>query len=81
MKDLLKTIHGRFVNETDFEESALDVKANGETQYKAFINKYIEYRYEPAIEEYDEARYFTPEFDRNLMRKIHRHPRQKITNI
>ena len=74
-------MHGTFVNETDFESSPLDVNAKGEANYKAFINQYIAYKYAPAIEDYDEARYFTQQYDRNLMSKIHRHPRQYISSI
>ena len=74
-------MHGRFINETDFEPSEQDVKAKGEANYKAFVNDYIAYKYEPAIEDYDEVRYFTPQYDKNLMKMIHRHPRQQITSI
>lgn len=52
-------MHGTFINETDFPASELDVNAKGETNYKAFVNEYIRYKYAPAIEDYDEARYFT----------------------
>jgi len=37
--------------------------------YKDFVNDYIKYRYEPAVEEYDEAKYFTYAFDDNLIKK------------
>lgn len=59
MKEYLKTVHGHFINETDFESSSSDVSAKGETNYKAFVNQYIKYKYAPAVEDYDEARYFT----------------------
>lgn len=76
MKEYLQSVHGTFINETDFEASDLDIKAKGEANYKAFVNQYIRYKYEPAIEDYDEAKYFTQQYDRNLMSKIHWHPRK-----
>ena len=38
VKEFLKTVHGTFINETDFEPSQLDVNAKGEANYKAFVN-------------------------------------------
>ena len=81
MKDYLQAVHGTFINETDFEASELDVNAKGEANFKAFVNEYISYKYAPAIEDYDEARYFTEHYDKNLMSKLHRHPKQQIFSI
>ena len=54
-------MHGRFINEEDFPDS-------GAEGYRRLVDRYISYRYEPLIEEYDEARYFTYKFDENLAR-------------
>ena len=53
----------KFVNETDFEASQQDVHAPGEANFKAFINQYISYKYEPCHLELEEARYFTEDFE------------------
>ena len=47
---IVEKVHGRFINEEDFLET-------GHAGYKKFVDAYIAYRYEPLIEEYDEARY------------------------
>ena len=49
--------------------------------YKEFIDRYIEYRYEPLVEEYDEAKYFSHEFDKNLVKKLRCRPGKKIAKI
>ena len=49
-------MHGKFINEEDFPDSGAD-------GYKKLVEKYISYKYEPLIEDYDEARYFTFNFD------------------
>ncbi len=59
-----------YVNETDFEKSELDKHAPGEMNFKAFVNQYIHYRYEPCDEDFEETRYFTRQFDENLMKKL-----------
>ena len=69
---LLEQKHGSFLNETDFEDA--------ET-YKEFIDAYIAYRYEPLVEEYDERKYFTFQYNRNLMRKLFFRPKRKIKSI
>lgn len=53
----------KYINETDFERHLDDKNAPGETNFKAFVNQYIHYRYEPVIEEFEEDRYFTENFD------------------
>ena len=49
--------------------------------YKQFIDRYIEYRYEPLLEDYDEAKYYTHEFDKNLVKKLRCRPGKKIAKI
>ena len=49
--------------------------------YKQFIDRYIEYRYEPLVEDYDEAKYYTHEFDKNLVKKLRCRPGKKIAKI
>ena len=58
---MIEKIHGKFINEEDFPESGGD-------GYKILIDSYIKYKYEPLIEEYDEAKYFTYKFDENLFK-------------
>jgi hypothetical protein len=45
------------------------------------VENYISFKYEPAIEEFDEARYFTRDFDANLVKKIRLTPWKKISSI
>ena len=45
---MIEKVHGRFINEEDFPKSGLK-------GYKEFVDRYIEYRYEPLVEEYDEV--------------------------
>ncbi len=71
---MVEQVHGRFINEEDFLET-------GHTGYKDFVDSYISYRYEPLIEEYDEAKYFTYEFDKNLIKKVRCRPGKKIASI
>lgn len=64
MFDRVVTFRSRtFINETNFDDHPLDKHAPGETLFKEWTNRYIAYRYEPACEEFDEERYFTPDFD------------------
>lgn len=66
-------VHGRFINEDDF--------TNGKEGYERFIKQYISLFYEPLVEEYDEARYFTKDFDDSLLRKIRIRKSKKLTSI
>ena len=61
LQEVLEQVHGRFINEEDFPDSGAD-------GYKRLVERYISYKYEPLIEEYDEARYFTYKFDENLFK-------------
>ena len=61
------------INEEDFE--------GGTEEYKKFVEDYISYKYEPAVEEFDEARYFTRDFDSNLVKKCRIRPSKKIESI
>ena len=56
---IIDNYHTRFINETDFPEK-------GSQGFKDFVNTYIEYRYEPLDEDYEEAKYMTYEFENNL---------------
>ena len=56
LQEVLEHVHGRFINEEDFPDSGAD-------GYKRLVEQYISYKYEPLIEDYDEARYFTYNFD------------------
>lgn len=67
MEKIMDQVHGRFINESDFPETGAD-------GYKQFVNSYISYRYEPLVEEYDEAKYLTFEYDKNLMKKLRCRP-------
>jgi len=49
--------------------------------YKNFVESYIEYRYAPLEEDYDEAKYFTHEFDKNLVKKLRCRPGKKVSKI
>jgi len=69
----IEQVHGRFINEEDFE--------GGIEEYKQFVEDYICFKYEPVIEEFDEARYFTRDFDANLVKKIRLTPWKRITSI
>ena len=74
LEDVIEQVHGRFINEDDFLET-------GHSGYKDFVDQYIEYRYAPLVEEYDEAKYFTHEFDKNLVKKLRCRPSKKISKI
>ena len=74
MENIVEEVHGRFINEEDFRDTGLK-------GYKEFVDNYIAYRYEPLIEEYDEARYQTYDFDRNLIKKLRCRPGKKIASI
>ena len=74
IEQIVEKVHGRYINESDFKHS-------GHEGYKKFIDSYIAYRYEPLIEEYDEARYFTCEFDNNLIKKLRIRQGKKIASI
>ena len=50
MEQIVEQVHGQYINEEDFRES-------GVAGYKNFVDAYIAFRYEPLVEEYDEARY------------------------
>ena len=74
LEDIVEKVHGRFINEDDFMETGLQ-------GYKNFVESYIEYRYAPLDEEYDEAKYFTYEFDKNLVKKLRCRPKKKLSKI
>jgi len=50
LDQVVEEVHGRFINEDDFLETGID-------GYRNFVENYISYKYEPLIEEYEEARY------------------------
>jgi len=54
---------------------------SGHGGYKKFVDSYIRYRYEPLVEEFDEAKYFTYQFDKNLIKKVRCRPGKKVTKI
>lgn len=54
----MSEITRKFVNEKDFARHEADVNAVGEVRFKQFMNQYIHYRYEPLLEDLEEARYF-----------------------
>lgn len=71
LESYLYKIHGRFVNESDFYQD--DPNATDEQKkaaYQKFVNLYIALYYEPLDEEYDEARYFTHNYDEALFKKV-----------
>jgi hypothetical protein len=45
------------------------------------VNAYIKLYYEPLDEDYDEARYFTKEFDKSLLKKTRIRRHKKIVGI
>jgi len=73
-ENVIEQIHGRFINEEDFQEKGLG-------GYKEFVDNYIKFRYEPLIEEYEEAKYQTHEFDKNLIKKLRCRPGKKLSSI
>eukprot|EP00347_Sterkiella_histriomuscorum_P017785 403348002 len=58
---IINQLHDQYVNESDF--------TTGKEGYKKFVDNYISLYYIPLVEEYDEARYFTQEFDRSFLKK------------
>lgn len=70
----MEKVHGRFINEDDFMDTGL-------VGYKSFVESYIDYRYAPLDEEYDEAKYFTHDFDKNLVKKLRCRPGKKVSKI
>ena len=44
----------------------IDKKEESHNQYDLFVNLYIKLYYEPLVEEFDEFKYFTRDFDRKL---------------
>ena len=74
VENLIEQVHGRFINEEDFLETGID-------GYKQFVDNYIKFRYEPLIEEYEEAKYQTYEFDKNLVKKLRCRPGKKLSSI
>lgn len=54
---------------------------SGHQGYKQFVDSYIRYRYEPLVEEFDEAKYFTHQFDKNLIKKVRCRPGKKVSKI
>ena len=74
LEQFMEKVHGRFINEEDFMETGLE-------GYKSFVDSYIAYKYEPLVEEYDEAKYFTYEHDKNLIKKLRCRPGKKIRSV
>ena len=74
LDQMVEEVHGRFINEDDFLETGID-------GYRNFVENYISYKYEPLIEEYEEARYQTYDFDKNLVKKLRCRPGKKISKI
>ena len=74
MEKVMEKVHGRFINESDVPETGIE-------GYRNFVNNYIKYRYQPLIEEYDEARYQTYMFDNNLIKKSKCRPGKSISSI
>ena len=69
----IEEIHGQYLNEDDFY--------NGVEGYRSFVKDYISYKYEPANEAFEEAKYFTKDFDTNMIKKCRIRPSQKIDSI
>ncbi len=59
---ILHTVHGRFINETDFPKG-------GSEAYRKWMDEYIKTMYEPLDENYDETRYFTQDWEQSFGRK------------
>ena len=74
IENLIEKVHGRFINEEDFMET-------GKEGYKDFVDSYIKLRYEPLVEEFDEAKYQTYEYDRNLIKKLRCRPGKMLSKI
>ena len=75
LKNLVQNVHGNFVNERDFEGE------DNVQKYKKFVNDYIAYKYEPLVEDYEEARYFVYDFEGQMMRKLYWKFGRKIKSI
>ena len=67
LEEYIYNIHGKYINEDDFTGETIEQR---KAAYQKFVNLYIALYYEPLDEEYDEARYFTPDFDENLFKKM-----------
>ena len=59
-REKLELIFDKHINENDFK--------NGAPDYKKFVNLYIDLMYAPLVEELDEKRYFTSEYDQYLLK-------------
>lgn len=73
MNELIKNIHDKFINETDFK--------TGKEGYKKFVDLYISLYYEPLNEEFEEVRYFTKDFDKTLFNKMKFRRNQKLVDM
>ena len=58
LEDFIYNMHGKYVNEEDF--------TNGKEGYKEFVDLYMKLYYEPLVEEFDESKYFTMDYEKNL---------------
>ena len=64
-------MHGQFINESDFySDSPVATDQQKKAAYQKFVNLYISLYYEPLDEEFDEARYFTRNFDSEMVKKL-----------
>ena len=51
----------------------IEKKEESPYQYENFINLYIKLYYEPLVEEYDELKYFTRDFDKKMAKIVTKH--------
>ena len=65
-------LHGQYINESDFTEESKEA-------YEKFVELYIKLYYAPLDEGYDEMRYFTKEYDKNMFNKL-KWKRSKLIN-
>ncbi|CDW77492.1 UNKNOWN [Stylonychia lemnae] len=70
---LINQMHGKFINEQDF--------ITGKAGYKKFIDLYISLYYEPLVEDFEETRYFTKDFDKQFLNKIKYSRKKKLTEL
>jgi len=59
----------------------IDNKEESWLHYNDFMNLYIKLYYEPLVEEYDEMKYFTQDYDKKMMGLILHKVKDKDTKI
>lgn len=61
-KNIIRNVYDRFINEDDFPKGKADA-------YREYVKRHISYMYEPLDEDFDEARYFTEDYEKSFTKK------------